>query len=374
MPDKPLDPKATEGGKKAEPAHKTPTGPSGGAVKPKQDAKPSAPKGAAKGVVKKKPESKSKSRVSPDEVKRLKVAILLKLSKAPQGLRTVDLAKQLNISTSKLTFVASDLLKKGEIKKAEINERVVYMSKDAKLETPEEQREKLYSEIEKLLGAAPKGLKISDIATKTKKTPQKVVAAMRPHIDKKEVQKVGDEYRLTGKKAEPAKKPAPEIKKPEKKEPPKPPTMPKTPPKPPIQPDYRRPHKQSRGAGVAWFALLIALLSGVLWVSLWGKTSELTTAVTKMDSKIETRLISINALESRLNARVDDKFKAADRMILNTYFNGEVIKLKGTLLELDGLAGMTDNPETRARVAEAKQAVQKLINTLLSEYRQSVER
>ena len=88
-----------------------------------------------------------------------------------------------------------------------VKDRIVYLNKDAKVLTPEQEREKLYKQVCALLEAAPKGMKIADIAAKTRHSPQKLIAALRPHIEAKEVKKVGDAYVLTAKPAlEPAKK------------------------------------------------------------------------------------------------------------------------------------------------------------------------
>ncbi len=323
-----------------------------------------------------KPASKKKSRVTPAEASKIRAAVVDKLSKAPQGLRTVDLAKALDISTSKLTFIASDLLKSGEIKKVEVEDRVVYYSKDAKVATSAMERDKVFKDAQALLRAAPKGMKIADIASRTKYTRQKLAAALKPHVDSGVIKKVNDVYLLTGKPAaEPAKKAAapetptarPQTKKePGKKEPPK------VPPKPIVKPAYRRPEKVRTGKGIAWLAFILAIVSIILWLSVWGDNSATRNTLATLKQNFERKTKAIDNSISKMYIDVNTKIKTADMKVLNTFFNQQITSLEATLVNLDGLARMTNDETTLTQLAETKTAISALIQQLKTEYLRTV--
>ena len=259
MEEKPLDKKTTEAPKSEKPI--TPAAspsqkPSAQAQVGSGTVKPSAPKPTAPKPTKPKPiaakaDAKSKSRVTPEEANRLRVALLLKLSKAPDGMRSADLANSLGISSSRLTYVIDKLIKSNQVKKTEKNERVVYMIDKAKPAAPVDQTKVLWEKLLDVLKAAPKGLKLTDLADKTKIKMVDIDGLLKDHIKSGEVKKEGLLYLLTGKS--PVQKPAapkPELKKaPEKK-------IPHTTPRPTVKPAYRPPQKVKTGKGVAWLSLL----------------------------------------------------------------------------------------------------------------------
>ena len=109
-------------------------------------------------------------------------------------------------------------------------------------------------------------------------------------------------------------------------------------------------------------------------MSFWSKTTDVTQSIDMINKKVDQRLKVIEGIESRVNMNIEKRFKLADKMVLNTFFNQQIIDLKATVTHLDGLAGMTDNPDTRKRIANTKVAVQQLIDGLLAEYTESVSR
>jgi len=323
-----------------------------------------------------KPAGKKKSHVTPTEVKKLQAALVEKLKRAPEGLRTVDLAKQLQISTSKLTFIASDLLKKGEIKKAEVKDRVVYLSKDAEVSTAAMEREKVFKEVLALLKAAPKGMKIADMAAKTKYTRQKLAAALKPHLDSGVLKKVNDLYVLTGKPiSETSKKgataakpsPKPELKKaPEKKEPPK------VPPRPAVKSTYRPPAKVKTGRGIAWLALILAIISIVMWASVWRVNSATQNAISTLRQNVDQKVKATDRSLAKMRLELDARLKTADRKVLNTFFNDQITNLQMAIVQMDSLANMTKDEATLKQLADTKNAVNGLIQQLKREYASTV--
>lgn len=346
--------------------------PAGGKVEPsKPQSKPTeAPKKTQVPTSK----SKKKDRVTPAEVNQLKEQLLKKLAEAPGGIRSVELAKTLGVSGSKLTYVAADLLKEGKIKKVQLKDRVIYLTKDAKVLTPDEEREKLFKEIESLLKAAPKGMKLTDIVAKTKHSPQKVVAAMKGPVEKKEIRKVGDNYMLTGKPAaESAKKPTPpeaspkiepKVAGPSKDEA-------KVPPKPKVEPVYRPPQKKGGGA-LAWFAIILAIISIVMWLTSWGKTAAINHSIATFKQNMENKVKMIDEVKAKMYREMDERFKVSDTKILNTYFNQQITDLEAMQSNLDGIARMTDDKDTLRKAANAKAAIADLIKTLKVEYANTV--
>ena len=376
MESKPLNQKSPEPAKPVERPSVTPS-PSGGTIKsaPTGPAKPAGPtlRPTPPVVEKKVPSAdKKKAKVTPAEASKIKAALVEKLGKAPDGLRTVDLAKALNISPSKLTFVASDLLKSGEIRKIEVKDRVVYCSKDAKVETPEMERDKIFRDVRALLKDASKGMNITDIASKTKHTRQKLAAALKPHIESGVIKKVNDVYLLTGKPAiEPAKKAAtaakPPLKKgPEMKEPPKAAV------KPPVRPAYRPPEKVKTGKAVAWLAIILAIVSIILWLSVWGDNTATRDSLATLKQNFEQKTSAIDKSMNKMYLNMNTKIKTADMKVLNTFFNQQITGLEATLINLDGLARMTNDEETLARVAKTKTAIRALIQQLKSEYTRTI--
>jgi len=322
------------------------------------------------------PVSKKKVRVTPDEASKIRAAVVDKLSKAPEGMRTVDLAKALDISTSKLTFVASDLLKSGKIKKVEIEGRVVYCSKDAKVTTPAMERDRVFKDAQALLRAAPKGMKITDIAAKTKHSRQKLAAALKPHVDSGEIKKVGDVYLLTGRPAvEPAKKAAAPVKpnvKPQAKKAPEKREPPKVPPKPIVKPAYRAPEKVKTGKAIAWLACILAVVSIILWLSVWGDDSATRDKLATLKNNFEQKTKAIDKSISAMYIDMNTKLKTADMKVLNTFFNQQITSLEATLVNLDGLSRMTNDEATLTHVAETKATISALIQQLRAEYVRTV--
>jgi DNA-binding Lrp family transcriptional regulator len=376
MENKPLGPKGPEPAKPIGRPSVTPS-PSGSTIKsaPTGLAKPAAPIAKPTPPVAGKkalPDGKKKAKVTPAEVSKIKVALVEKLSRTPDGLRTVDLAKALNISTSKLTFVASDLLKSGEIRKIEVKDRVVYCSKDAKVATPTMERDKIFKDVRALLKDASKGMTIMDIASKTKHTRQKLAAALKPHIESGVIKKVNDVYLLTGKPAiEPAKKAAtaakPPLKRgPEMKEPPRAAI------KPPVRPAYRPPEKVKTGKGIAWLAIILAIVSIILWLSVWGDNTATSDSLAALKQNFEQKTSAIDTSMSKMYNDMNAKIMTADMKVLNTFFNQQITSLEATLVNLDGLARMTDDEATHARVAKTKTAISALIHQLKAEYTRTI--
>lgn len=346
------------------------------AAKPTPVAASKIPPVVAKKTAAKKA-SKKKSRVTPAEANKIREKIVEKLNKEPEGLRTVDLAEALDISTSKLTFVASDLLKSGKIKKVEIKDRVVYCSKDAKVATPAMERDKVFKDAKALLRTAPKGMKVTDIADRTKHSRQKIAAALKPHVDSGEIKKVNDVYILAGKPAvEPAKKGAtpvkptvtPQVKKePEKREPPKVP-----PKKPVVRPAYRAPEKAKTGKGIAWLAFIIAIVSIIMWLSVWGGEAASRAKLETLKNNFEQKTKAIDKSISAMYIDMNTKIKTADMKVLNTFFNQQITSLEATLVNLDGLSRMTSDEVTLKQVAETKATISTLIEQLRAEYARTV--
>ncbi|HUT04959.1 MAG TPA: hypothetical protein VM163_13820 [bacterium] len=383
MPTKPAEKPGAPMSKPGETVKSSPAGPGPGrpaaagvsSMDAKTPPKPAkTPARPSKGATSK-PVGKKKVHVTPAEVKNLQAALLEKLKKAPEGLRAVDLAKQLRISTSKLTFIALPPLKKGEIKKVEVKDRVVYCSKDAAVVPATMDQEKVFKDVLALLKATPKGMKIADMAAKTKHTRQKLAAAMKPHLDSGVLKRVNDVYLLTGKSdIEAAKGPAPtkpslkpELKKaPEKREPPK------VPPRPAVKSTYRPPARVRTGRGIAWLALILAIVSIVMWVSVWGHNAATQNAIATLkqnvDQKVKATETSIAKMRIDLNARL----KTADMRILNTFFNEQIKDLQMTFVQIDSLARMTKDEATLKQLADTKNAVSGLIQELRREYANTV--
>ena len=316
--------------------------------------------------------SKKKDRVTPAEASKLRAAIVDKLSKVPEGLRTADLAKALDISTSKLTFIASDLLKSGEIKKVEVNDRIVFCSKDAKVATPAMERDKIYEDVKALLKTVPKGMKIADIAFKTKYTRQRLAAALKPHIDTGAIKKVNDVYLLTESAAQ---KPVSKVAAPEK--PAAKPKVEKEPPKvaakPPVTPAYRPPEKVSNsGKAVAWIALIVAIVSIILWLSVRGDNAATRNSLQDLKQSFEHRTSAIDQSMNKMYADMNAKLKTADLKVLNAFFNQQITDLEATLVDLDGLARMTNDEATLKQLRETKASIGALIQQLKAEYASTV--
>jgi len=376
MENKPLGPKGPEPVKPVEKSSVTPS-PSGSTIKiaPTGPAKPGGPTAKPTPPVaeKKAPsDSKKKAKVTPAEANKIKAALVEKLNKTPDGLRTVDLAAALNISPSKLTFIASDLLKSGEIRKIEVKDRVVYCSKDARIATPTMEREKIFKDVQALLKGASKGMNIADIASKTKHTRQKLVAALKPHIESGVIKKINDVYLLTGKPAiEPAKKvettAKPPLKRgPEMKEPPRAAI------KPPVRPAYRPPERIKTGKGIAWLAIILAIASIILWLSVWGDNTATQDSLATLKQRFEKKTSAIDTSLSKMYIDMNSKIKTADMKVLNTFFNQQITSLEATLVSLDGLARMTADEATLARLAETKTAISALIQQLRAEYARTI--
>lgn len=363
-----------------------PTAPGAKVAPPADTKKPPVadkmPHATAKRAAPRRP-SKKKDRVTPVEASKLRAAIVDKLSKVPEGLRTADLAKALDISTSKLTFIASDLLKSGEIKKVEVNDRVVFCSKDAKVATPAMERDKIYEDVKALLRTVPKGMKIADIAFKTKYTRQRLAAALKPHIDAGAIKKVNEVYLLTEKAAaEPAAAKAAAPEKPAAAKvaapagPAAKPKVDKEPPKvaakPPVTPAYRPPEKVKTGNAVAWLALIVAILSMILWLSVRGDNAATRSSLADLKQSFEHRTSAIDESMNRMYADMNAKLKTADMKVLNTFFNQQITDLEATLVDLDGLARMTNDEATLKQVREARASIGALIQQLKAEYASTV--
>ncbi|MBN1591926.1 MAG: hypothetical protein JW941_01610 [Candidatus Coatesbacteria bacterium] len=383
MENKPMDPKGPLP-EPVKPADKPATPPlSGGApqsppslskpASPVVKATPPAKPAPAASVKKTSSSSKKKAKVTPAEASKLRVALVEKLDKTADGLRTVELAKALNISPSKLTFIASELIKEGKIEKLEVKDRIVYCIKGAKAKAPDAGRDKIFAEVQAMLKASPKGMNIADIATKTKQTRQTLAAALKPHVDSGEMKKVEDVYMLTGKppiepakKAETADKP-PLKKEPEIKEPPK-----IAPPKPPVRPAYTPPQKQSSGKGMACLAILISIISIILWLTTWGDSASTQDSIASLRESIDQKTTALNSSMGRMYKDMDAKVKLADLKVLNTYFNQQITDLETTLVHLDSIAKMTDDEMTHAEIAKTKEAINSLIDQLRVEYSRTI--
>jgi len=227
-----------------------------------------------------------------------------------------------------------------------------------------------------LLKTAPKGMKIADIAAKTKHTRQNLAAALKPHLDSGVLKRVNDVYVLTGKPViEAAKKGAapakpslkPELKKaPEKREPPK------APPRPAVKSAYRPPARVKTGRGIAWLALILAIVSIVMWVSVWRHNAATQNAIATLkqnvDQKVKATETSIAKMRIDLNARL----KTADMRVLNTFFNEQIKDLQMTFVQMDTLARMTKDEATLKQLADTRNAVSGLIQELRREYTNTV--
>ncbi len=375
MPPKPAEKPGAPTSKPGDTVKSSPAGPERPAVAGASSMDAKTPANLAKGATSKLA-GKKKAHVTPVEAKNLQAALLEKLKKTPEGLRAVDLAEQLRISTSKLTFIASGLLKKGEIKKVEVRDRVVYRSKDAEFVAAAMEREKVFKDVLTLLKTTPKGMKIADIAAKTKHTRQKLAAALKPHLDSGVLKKVSDVYLLTGKPViEAAKKGAapakpslrPELKKaPERKEPPK------VPPRPAVKSAYRPPARVKTGRGIAWLALILSIISIVMWVSVWGHNAATQNAIATLRQNVDQRVRATDKSVAKMRIDLNAKIKTADKKVLNTFFNEQIKDLQMTLVQMDSLAGMTKNEATLKQLADTKNAVNGLIQELRREYANTV--
>jgi len=372
MQEKPMTPGEPKAGQQEKPP--APNVPGGKGVEAKEGGGQSKPPAEAKAPPKDAKAKKKRKRVTPKEAEALRAALLEKLGKAKDGLTSVQLAKQLGISTSKLTYVVAPLLESKEVTKVEVKNRVTYFPKGAKPMTREEEHEKAWKELKAMLQAAPKGLGTVEMAKRLKRTRQFVVVVLKPHVKAGEVVKVGSNYQLAKKPgvvppkkeaAAPAPKPLPK-KEPEKKE------VPPAKPKPYVAPAYKPPEKVKTGRGIAWLAFIVSVVAIILWLVSYARTSSTAARMGTVEKKVEQKLGSIDALESALRTEINQKFQAVDRKILNSFFNRQITDLEKTQTALDGLSRMTDDPQTQKRIAETKAAVSSLIDQLKKDHSKRV--